>query len=179
MSWRFKISVPESPKNLHKINSKICGVPMACPTPSSLSPEQTICHKIAARPKHLRRACEPFVPAAHLQESRGPPGRKPRKSRNQVFPGLSPPESQKSSEKVEKYPKSLQKVSFWGLFDLFGTFLRLWAGRPGKTFLRLFRGFRPGGPRDSCRWAAGTQCEPPFWHLGAPRPAFICSKLFQ
>ena len=103
--------------------------------------------------KHTRYAC---VPAGHLQESRGPPGRKPRKSLKKVFLGLPAQSLKKVPKRSKKSPKSLQKVSFRGLFDLFGTFLRLWAGRPRKTFLRLFRDFRRGGPRDSCRWPAGT-----------------------
>ena len=89
------------------------------------------------------------VPAAHIYRSLE--ALRAEKSLKKVSFWPSGPESQKSPEKVEKSPKSLQKVPFWGLFDLFGTFLRLWAGRPRKTFLRLFRGFRPGGPRDSCR----------------------------
>ena len=61
--------------------------------------------------------------------------------------------SPKTPEKVEKSPKSLREVSFfWGLFDLFGTFLRLRTRRAGKTFWRLFRGFLSGGPRDCRRW---------------------------
>ena len=59
-----------------------------------------------------------------------------RKKRLQkVFPGLPA----RSLKKVPKKSKSPRKVSFWGLFDLFGTSLRLRAGRPGKTFC----GFRP------------------------------------
>ena len=88
--------------------------------------------------------------------------RKPKKKFPKSLPGPSGPESQKSPEKVEKSPKSVRKVSFWGLFDLFGTFLRLRAGRPGKTFWRLFRGFRPGGARDCRRWPARTQTLMPF-----------------
>ena len=45
------------------------------------------------------------------------------------------PESQISPEKVRKSPESLQKMSF-GDFFLLGTFLRLRAGRPGKTYFR-------------------------------------------
>ena len=80
--------------------------------------------------------------------------------------------SKKVPKKVEKSLKRHFLETFRGLFDLFGTFLRLWAGRPRKTFLRLFCGFRPGGPRDSCRWPAGTQT----WnlHFAAPRKKFMC-----
>ena len=52
----------------------------------------------------------------------------PKKSSRAFQPGVS-----KSPEKVKKSPKSFVKLSFQGLFELFGTFLRLWGGRPGKT----------------------------------------------
>ena len=97
-----------------------------------------------------------YVPAAHLQESRSPPGRKPQNSLKRVFLGLRPRVSKKF-RKGRRVPEKSPEVSWRGLVDLFGTFLRLWAGGPRKTFLRLFRGFRPGGLRDSCRWAAGTR----------------------
>ena len=35
---------------------------------------------------------------------------------------------------------------------LFNTFLTLQAGRPGKTFSRLFEDFGDGGSGDSCVW---------------------------
>ena len=85
------------------------------------------------------------------------------------------PRVSKKSRKGRKVPEKSPKVSFRGLFDLFGTFLRLWAGRPRKTFLRLFRGFRPGGPRDSCRWAARTQVLGSFL-MGAKRKNKIPQK---
>ena len=66
------------------------------------------------------------------------------------------------AENREKVPnpkrsKNLRKVSLSGLFDLFGTCLRLQTFPAGKIFGRLFRGFRPGEPQNCRRWPAGTQ----------------------
>ena len=60
-------------------------------------------------------------------------------------------------------PKSVRKVSFSGLFDLFGTFLRLRAGRPGKTFWRLF--FAVFGPEGLETAVDGRQGRNILWDV--------------
>ena len=60
------------------------------------------------------------------------------------------PECQNSVKKASKDPKRVKKVSKAVFGDFFDTFLTLWAGQPGKTFLRLFGDFGPRGPPNSC-----------------------------
>ena len=75
----------------------------------------------------------------------------PRKS-HKVFPGLSPgnAKSQKSKES--------QKSTEARLFETLSTFSGLfWHSGPGKTFLRLFRDFGPGGSDTPCSWALQLQ----------------------
>ena len=98
----------------------------------------------------------PCVPAAHLQESRGPPGRKPRKSLKKVFLGL-PAKSLKKVPKRSKSPQKVSKKCHFGDFSTFSGLFETLGRKAQEDFLRPFRGFRPGRPRDSCRWAAGTQ----------------------
>ena len=90
--------------------------------------------------------CECYVLAGHLPQSRGLPGRKPRKSLQKVFPAL-PAQSLKKVPKrsKKKPPQGYFSETFWGLSDLFGVFLRLRARRPMKTLWRLFRGFSGRG----------------------------------
>ena len=86
------------------------------------------------------------VPAAHLQESRGPPDRKPRKSLKNVFPALLA----QSLEKAPKRSTSPQKVSkkcHFGDFSTFSVFfLSLWARWARKIlFETSFVVFGPEG----------------------------------
>ena len=58
-----------------------------------------------------------------------------------IYPSPEIPEnSQKVSKKVSKDLKKSQKVLKTVLWDLFDTFLTLWAGRPGKTSFESFLG---------------------------------------
>ena len=60
------------------------------------------------------------------------------------------PECQKSVEKVPNDPeKKVKKITKSVFGDFFDTFLTLWAGRPGKSFLRAFGDFGARGCRDS------------------------------
>ena len=94
--------------------------------------------------KSLRTKSLCCDPSDHLQESRGPPG----------------PKSQKNLKK-RKYPKKSKNTrnwTFWGIFfDFLGYFRGLFCRPPKGLFLRLFCGFGPGGPRDSCKWSLGSQ----------------------
>ena len=86
----------------------------------------------------------------HLRESRGPPGRKPRKNLQKVFPDLP-------ARSLNKVRKKVEKDIFSGDFRPFQDFLETLGQKAGEDFWRPFRGFRPGGPRDSRGWPAGTQ----------------------
>ena len=80
------------------------------------------CQTIACRvPKFLvppNKKSLRCVPAGHLRQSRGPPGRKPRKSLQKVFPGLPA----RSLKKVPKRSKSPSNDTFRRLFGDFSTF---------------------------------------------------------
>ena len=85
------------------------------------------------------------VLAGHLQESRGPPGRKPRKSLKKVFLGVPA----QSLKKVPKRSKSPRKVSKKCLFGDFSTFSGLFSDSgpegPGRLFWDFFAVFGPEG----------------------------------
>ena len=66
----------------------------------------------------------------------------------------------KKSQMTRKRVKKTAKSVFGDFFD---TFLPLPAGRPGKSFLRLFGDFGARGCGDSCIWGLHTQL------LGAQR----------
>ena len=76
-----------------------------------------------------------------------PSGPEIHKKSQKGLPAPPRPECQKSVEKSLKGPtrKRGKKVSKSVFGDFFGTFLTLWAGRPGKTFFRLFGDFGLGG----------------------------------
>ena len=65
------------------------------------------------------------------------------------------------AKKCSKSQKSLEKVPNRDFFETPSTFsgllLALRAERPGKTFLRFFRDFCPGGPDTPCNWALQSQ----------------------
>ena len=60
----------------------------------------------------------------------------------------------KKSQMTQKRVKKTTKSVFGDFFD---TFLTLRAGRPGKSFLRLFGDFGARGCGDSCIWGLHTQ----------------------
>ena len=98
----------------------------------------------------MSRSCWPFTRVLR------PSGPKTSKKSQNSLPGPSSLESHhKSPKKFEKPRKSLQNVLFYGLFDLLRLFQDSRTG--GKTLLTLSGVFRPRGPRDSCKWPAGTQ----------------------
>ena len=99
----------------------------------------------------------------------GPSGPQTAKSlKKGLFGGLekSLKKYPKKSKNTEKIPKKIRKSVF---LDFFGYFLRLFS-RPKRPFLRLFCGFGPGGPGDSCKWRLGSQTKTPC--SGQPKPTF-------
>ena len=101
------------------------------------------------------RPCQPCVAASAMTSGIGmrlhspytgvpsPLGPKPPKSLKKVFAGLPAQSIQKVSTKS---PNTFFD-SFSGSLGLFDTFLILRAGRPAKTFWRLFGDFGPRGLR--------------------------------
>ena len=79
------------------------------------------------------------------------------RSQIEAFPGLPV----RSVKKVSKKSPNTDFVVFLNLClvisDFFDTFLKLRAGTPGNTFLRLFGDFGPRAPRDSCIWGLQSQ----------------------
>ena len=76
------------------------------------------------------------------------------------------PSPQKRALWVEKSPFLLWSPVvifgyFFGIFRLFGYFLRLFSRPPKRPFLRLFCDLGPGGPGDSCKWRLGSQSKSP------------------
>ena len=67
------------------------------------------------------------------------------KSLKKVFPGLLARSVKKVSKKSQRTRKGVKKVSKSVFGNFFNTFLTLRAGRPGKTFLRLFGDFGARG----------------------------------
>ena len=94
---------------------------------------------------HVHCDCNP-----QIREAPHPRAPKSPKSLKKVFLGLLAQSVKTSDEKVPKDPKRVTKVSKSMFEDFFGTFLTLRAGRPGKTFLRLFGGFGAQGCGASC-----------------------------
>ena len=86
----------------------------------------------------------------HIQESQGPLDPKSSKSLKKVFPGLLARSVKKVSKKSKMTRKRVKKTTKSVFGDFFDTFLTLRAGRPGKSFLRLFGDFGPRGCGDSC-----------------------------
>ena len=73
----------------------------------------------------------------------------PKKSQKGV-PGPPGPECQQSVEKVPNDRTEVKKTTKSVFGEFFDTFLTLRAGRPGKSFLRLFGNFGARGCGDSC-----------------------------
>ena len=74
----------------------------------------------------------------HIQESRGALGPKSPKSLKNGFPGLPARSVKKVSKNSQMTRTRLKKTTKSVFGDFFDTFLTLPAGRPGKSFLRLF-----------------------------------------
>ena len=82
--------------------------------PAESPNSQSLGNRFATR-NPTYKAC---VPAGHLRQSRGPPGRKPQKSLQKVFPGLPA----RSLKKVPRRSKRQQNDTFRTLFGDFSTF---------------------------------------------------------
>ena len=97
----------------------------------------------------------------HIQESPHPRAPKPPKSLKKAFPGLPARSVKKVSKKSPNTNFVVFLTHFQVIWDFFDTFLTLRGGRPGNTFLRLFRGFGARGCGDSCIWRFPSQiwCE--------------------
>ena len=83
--------------------------------------------------------------------------RNPQKVSKGGFPGLPARSVKKVSKKSQMTPKRVKKTTKSVFGDFFDTFLTLRAGRPGKSFLRLFGDFGARGCGDSCVWGLHTQ----------------------
>ena len=81
----------------------------------------------------------------HIQESPHPRAPKPPKSLEKDFPGLPARSVKKVSKKSPNTDFGVFLTLFRVIWDFFGTFLTLRAGRPGNTFFDTFWGFRGSG----------------------------------
>ena len=94
----------------------------------------------------------PRHPSTRVSRPSGPKNREKvsKKSSWAFLPRVS-----KKSRKGRKVPKKSPKSVLSGTFRPFWDFFETLGRKAQEDFVRFFRGFRPGGPRDSCRWAAG------------------------
>ena len=97
------------------------------------------------------------IGAAVYRSFHTPEPRNPQKVSKGGSRASRPGVSKKVSKKSQMTQKRAKKTTKSVFGDFFDTFLTLRAGRPGKSFLRLFGDFGARGCGDSCIWGLHTQ----------------------